>query len=76
MIFQTVIADVYLYNVYFSNVHISICSLQLPAVVAMTKLAATELPLCSEDVVKLDIRTRTPALLVSADHMEVRRSSV
>ncbi|XP_071492443.1 uncharacterized protein [Diadema antillarum] len=50
-------------------------SLTMPASVAMTKLAATELPPLPDAYVCLDVMSRTPSLLVSADHLEVRNDS-
>ena len=42
----------------------------------MTKLAATDMPVAPDNTVKLDVTTRTPALLVSADHLEVNFSKI
>ncbi|XP_030841407.1 uncharacterized protein LOC591592 isoform X2 [Strongylocentrotus purpuratus] len=47
----------------------------LPVAIAMTKLAATDMPVAPDNTVKLDVTTRTPALLVSADHLEIRNDS-
>lgn len=50
-------------------------TLSLPVSIVMTKLAAMDMAVRPEKAVKLDITTRTPALLISADHLEVRNDS-
>nr|XP_054765634.1 uncharacterized protein LOC129272528 [Lytechinus pictus] len=50
-------------------------TLALPVGIAMTKLAATDQSSLPDNIVKLDITTRTPALLLSPDHLEIRNDS-